>query len=822
MYGDRLPEGLLDAAQYKSFERMFGAPDLVSSTEVQEELSAAEEAALSSGTGVLRKSPDGSLEEVEYLPEAEELDSDGPESLEAALNSPEMLRLRKSKKGKFFMHAKKKELDDTFLYAEMTRADEAALAHLEKEWKSMDEDEHIMYLDDVRYFKLEQYLRTNDRDEEADELLQCLFLHYEAKVEAEAKKREQAASEEAVPEEMVDEEPDTSEAPELEGDSIQRTHPFTQANRFTTFPATVQLPQAALVGPVSAFISGTSPVHLADAARRIFGGDGLPYSTSNPSFAKSMPQKAIPLDPSLERMSDIEADAYFAAVTPGTYASVTSALVESRKRLGSSWLENLLQKKGGPRILDAGSAGAGVIAFRSMLRAEWERLHDNCEDPEALKGLATVDGRAGGAPLEPPTGKATVLTSSDAMRQRASLLLDNTTFIPRLPDYIHASNSSAAQHGKFDVIIAPHTLWPLKEEYLRKQHIANLWSLLHADGGLLLLVEKGVPRGFEMVAGARKFLLDTRIASPGNETVAEEVTEPGEGHVFGIRDKGKGMIIAPCTNHAGCPMYTKPGMSAGRKDYCHFEQRYTRPPYLQKLLRAKDKNHEDVQFSYLSIMRGRDLRDRDEEAVVQGDLATSRAFEGYEHMQPQEVVEAEFDPTAPALDESPAVRTAPHGLMLPRAVFPPLKRTGHVILDLCTPSGTLERWTVPRSFSKQAFRDARKSQWGDLWALGAKTRVAREVRLGKDGKTKPHTINLKAVTMSAKAKRKMAEQPQKKKRAQSIIYDVPVDGSSGKIQESGIKPLVSGRLRRGKVSGVRDKRDKTGSGRGRKKALADE
>lgn len=64
-------------------------------------------------------------------------------------------------------------------------------------------------------------------------------------------------------------------------------------------------------------------------------------------------------------------------------------------------------------------------------------------------------------------------------------------------------------------------------------------------------------------------------------------------------------------------------------------------------------------------------------------------------------------------------------------MLPALKRRGHIILDVCTPAGTLERWTVPRSFSKQAYRDARKVRWGDLWALGAKTRIPRNVRLGR-------------------------------------------------------------------------------------------
>jgi hypothetical protein len=53
-----------------------------------------------------------------------------------------------------------------------------------------------------------------------------------------------------------------------------------------------------------------------------------------------------------------------------------------------------------------------------------------------------------------------------------------------------------------------------------------------------------------------------------------------------------------------------------------------------------------------------------------------------------------------------------------------------VTMDMCTPEGKIERWTVPKSFSKLAYHDARKSRWGDLWALGAKTRVPRNLRIG--------------------------------------------------------------------------------------------
>jgi ribosomal protein RSM22 (predicted rRNA methylase) len=71
-----------------------------------------------------------------------------------------------------------------------------------------------------------------------------------------------------------------------------------------------------------------------------------------------------------------------------------------------------------------------------------------------------------------------------------------------------------------------------------------------------------------------------------------------------------------------------------------------------------------------------------------------------------------------------------HALTLPRIVFPPMKRDGHVVLDVCTSFGNIERWTVPRSYGKVAYRDARKARWGDLWTLGAKTKVKRNLALG--------------------------------------------------------------------------------------------
>jgi ribosomal protein RSM22 (predicted rRNA methylase) len=504
-----------------------------------------------------------------------------------------------------------------------------------------------------------------------------------------------------------DEEADQAEDVEdVEEEDFMRSHPLTIAGRFKPSPSTVFLPKETFVDPVSQMLTRANIKHLTETSSRIFGGPGLPDSATTASASQGRGQKPIPLDPSQTDMGHIEADAYMAGVMAGTYAAVMSTLVETRRRLGTEWIDRLLEKKGGA-ILDAGSGGVGILAWHEVLKAEWQRKHEESD--------AISQGDA-------PKGKATVLVGSNTLRHRVTTLLDDTTFIPRLPE-INPDETDINTHQPrktYDIVIAPHTLWPLKQSYLRKEQLEKYWSLLNPKGGVLILIEKGLPRGFEVVAAARQYLLDNHIASPGSEDVevlTKDQIKSSEDAKF--TKKEIGMIVAPCTNHTACPMYHSPGISQGRKDFCFFSQRYIRPPYLQRILNAKDTNHEDVQFSYIAIQRGRDqrlaLHDPLGKGAVQDEGSTDDAFAGHEWNSENE------------LRTSADVST----LTFPRMILPALKRRGHIILDVCTPAGTLERWTVPRSFSKQAFRDARKARWGDLWALGAKTRIPRNVRLGR-------------------------------------------------------------------------------------------
>ena len=522
-------------------------------------------------------------------------------------------------------------------------------------------------------------------------------------------------------------------------DTFERSHPLTSLGKFKTSPSTIQLPNKGFVLPLDEVMSTYSNKQLKDTSERTFGGPGLPNSPLTPRIGRNGPQVAVALEASQFAMGEMEANAFMTAVMPPAYAAIMSVLTETRKRLGTTWLNDLLAKDGGPRVLDAGAGGAGILAWNEIVKAHWQSMHDTYDHPP------------------PPASKAVVLAGSSPLRHRGLAMLENTTFVPRLPDYVHTRNTAtldddrpAQQRKQFDVVIAPYTLLPFKEDWEMRQYVHNLWSLTSSEGGILILLEKGTSRGFEAVAEARETLLQRCIATPPGQSTHYSLHPTAEDT---LDQKIESMIIAPCTNHERCPMYKVPGRSRGRKDSCTFQQRYIRPPQLQRLLGARDRNHDDVDFSYLSVMKGRDLRRHDITTFshIQDSLASTLRSDSTPPPQPtnteawlqhsqagfSDVTPTATDPTS-ALSSNNVATTAskfpfPATHNLPRLVFPPIKRRGHILLDMCTPMGTIERWTVPRSFGNLAFRDARKSRWGDLWALGAKTRVPRVVKVGGPG-----------------------------------------------------------------------------------------
>lgn len=706
LFGDSLPEGYLSEDEYKLYERLYGAPLRTTAPEDvgfgsfgEEESQQANGQARDQNT-LLREDAHGNLEEVEYILER---------------TSP----------------ATGRSIDEDSIAVGNEEAPEETLAP---------SDAHIEYI---------EANARNQREYEALLRLQQDFETARLKAVDGQKDMERAAQEEG-----AEEEEELDEDDEYEDDTAQfglnpsfnrsRLHEYTIEGKFSTEPKTLPLPREEFIQPITELLRRTDTKHIRAAAEKNFGGKGLPYGPGTPNFANSLPQRGLGIEAAHHRMSEIDADAFMGTAMPGIYATAMSTLVEVRKRLGPEWVRGLLNRRDGedvgPRVLDTGAGGAGLMAWNSLVQAEWDMMREQDVDLDAL-----------------PPGRKTVIVGSNTLRHRISRFLQNTQFLPRLPSYSHIENADkqldapeVQQKRKvYDVIIASHVLLPIEREYKRRDMLDNLWSLLSPDGGVLIVLEKGHPRGFEAVAEVRQRVLDEFILAPTAEPRIQS-TEPED--LPRVREPG--MIIAPCTNHVKCPMYQTPGLSLGRKDFCHFRQRFTRPQFLQRVLGEGSKDFEDIHFSFISVRRGIPLPTPASATAAPG--VTGEASSSATPQTNSTVIspipilqgEAATDAALRGYESTAATATVrPHPLSLPRNILPPLKRKGHVTLDLCTPSGTIERWTVPKSFSKQAYHDARKARWGDLWALGAKTSVRRKVRLGrgyKEGEVVPNDGGVRA------------------------------------------------------------------------------
>ena len=681
-FGDTLPKGFLSVEEYKLYERLYGPPLGVTKPQDVAYFRNLVRANTANGirdTGrndVFREDEDGILEIVGHVPRAA-LDPE-EEFKDAEL----METAERQKDGQL---ASDSTLDNDF------------------------DDRFDTYVDEVVASGFMSEPTFADRAMTAED--EPLFIGEDLEAEGAEEQAESEEEDEAVGSFKESDNAYTS------SDEMRR-HPLTAAGKWGPSPSTIQLPKDTLIDPIAAILSEASNKHLDEVAQKVFGGQALPNSTATPSskmVKENLKQSPIALETSQPHMGEMEANAYLAAIMPGAYATTLSTLVEIRRRLGPRWLQDLLMRPDGPRILDAGAGGAGVLAWREMLRSEWELMHPttNLENQRI------------------PFGRSTVVTGSSSLRHRSSTLLDNTTFLPRLPDYNPSVDHPSLEQGKgsqrkqYDVILAPYTLWTLQQDHMRKAQVQNLWSLLKPDGGVLVIIEKGVPRGFELVAGAREVLLKYHIASPGHTKYENRIDEPAEGR---YREKETGMIVAPCTSHGKCPMYLFAGKSVGRRDYCHFSQRYIRPPFLQRITGQNHRNHEDIRYSFVAVQRGVDQRQA--HGFEQGQIAEDNAFAGYGDEEITHCDDESGSGTEHTAVNGGAGSISVNPLSFPRIVLPPLKRRGHIILDACTPAGRIERWTVPKSYGKRAYNDARKARWGDLWALGAKTRIARRLRIG--------------------------------------------------------------------------------------------
>ncbi|KAI0931449.1 hypothetical protein AcV7_001174 [Taiwanofungus camphoratus] len=255
----------------------------------------------------------------------------------------------------------------------------------------------------------------------------------------------------------------------------------------------------------------------------------------------------------------------------------------------------------------------------------------------------------------------------------------------------------------------------------RKALVKEMWD---SGAGIIVLIDHNSNAGFDCIAEAREYLL----------RLGKKDLEDPEAEGWDVRGSH---VVAPCPHDGACPLYN----SGSSKFVCGFSQRLQRPAFVRKT-KHSGIGHEDTGYSYVVIRRGSrpmsvstkmgrigdvGRRELDKialkqvpltELVIDGDNQTevldpqaSKATTSTKSDSSELSEQTEDTPDLGAVEA--ALRSEAYSW--PRLVFPPLKRSGHVILDGCTAQGKIMRMTIPKSQGKQPYYDARKSGWGDIF-----------------------------------------------------------------------------------------------------------
>ncbi|KAJ2644782.1 37S ribosomal protein S22 [Coemansia sp. RSA 1694] len=227
---------------------------------------------------------------------------------------------------------------------------------------------------------------------------------------------------------------------------------------------------------------------------------------------------------------------------------------------------------------------------------------------------------------------------------------------------------------RHDLVVSAFALSELPTDSLRQTTVETLWG---HTADTLVLIDRGTPDSARMISEARDQILAL----------------------------GECFTVAPLPNDLPDPTIRTPA-------WIHFSQRTQRPSFTM-LTKHSKSNVEDLRYSYTILRRGtRPL-------VLSSEPKT-------EEVVGLAVAEAHPEKYLPTGElRKSTQRLAMEAYQWPRIILPPMKRKGHVVIDVSTVSGKVERWTFTKTHSKQAYRDARKASWGDLFPHTPKSVAVR-------------------------------------------------------------------------------------------------
>ncbi|KAF8079067.1 mitochondrial small ribosomal subunit Rsm22-domain-containing protein [Lyophyllum atratum] len=519
---------------------------------------------------------------------------------------------------------------------------------------------------------------------------------------------------------------------------------------------------------INAMISDSNKVQLHSDAMRLFlddeGGKGPENEWEtryDPQDYRSRKQAA--------RHSYRDGTAFATIALPAHYSAILSVFDHVKRRLEPTWKVE--------RIIDWGAGtGSGLWAALHAFQAplapkSMTSIQDKQISNSTLVTYLGIDKRDGLVSIGKRLFKD-VDTGGLSMSWQKSFKED---------DQIRRSEGHDA------VALSAFMLTSLATPQMRKALVKEMWT---SGAHVMVLIDHNTSAGFEAIAEARQVLLDM------GRREFEDVESPGMGS----------HVVAPCPHDGACPLH-HPGST---RLVCGFSQRMQRPSFVRKT-KHSGVGHEDIEYSYVVIRRGaRPLPTTTYSGRV-GEVGRRALDKDASSRAPMKELKLHSEHEAlagAAMEEAPAVaseillaeaKTEPvsqteleEALRLesyswPRLVFPPLKKSGHIILDSCTAEGKIMRLTIPKSQGKQAYYDARKSSWGDMFPHSPKnppqerhqpSRAKREggtmpmkgSDIGKRGnRDKKDTVSYKALSKGLKEDRKKSRKDR--------VYDLLHQGS---------------------------------------------
>ncbi|KAJ3487116.1 hypothetical protein NLI96_g3758 [Meripilus lineatus] len=488
-------------------------------------------------------------------------------------------------------------------------------------------------------------------------------------------------------------------AEELDGEveSNEKEHRKSPAALFGSLRIGAVILPLELQGAITKLIAESDRPMLHSDAKRLFledTGEKPQWGTAYDTHYKSRHQAS--------RHAERDGTAFASVALPSHYSAICAVFDHLKRRMGPEWNVE--------KIIDWGSAaGSGLWASLHSFqksRDVSDRSEDLCVANSTITSYLGIDKREGLVNIGKRLMKGIDLGAMNATWQKS----------------FQEINKIRRTEGKNVIALSAFMLSSLPTPLSRKALVKEIWE---SGAEMMILIDHNTTAGYENIAEAREVLLRMGRKELENPEAAE------------LEVRGS-HVIAPCPHDGACPLY-HPGAS---KLICSFSQRLQTPQFLRKT-KHSGIGHEDIGYSYVAIRRGpRPVRAQTTVGRVGGvgkrelvKLSSKQAsvtellVDGESHStgtSGESVEDVQIKSDVGQHGENAIVESSLLGDELdialraeaynwPRLVFPPLKRSGHIIIDGCTQEGKIMRMTIPKSQGKQPFYDARKSSWGDIF-----------------------------------------------------------------------------------------------------------